>query len=223
MVEKDKKPRPLQDSQGPRTATPGSRPTARPIRPRRSLRLHAAKDEGDRGKPISGRRVEQAVITVPALLFQRCPAPGHQGCRARSRGLRSCASSTSRLAAAAGPMALDKQKAGHHRGSYDLGGWHFSTFSILEIGDGRPFEGEVRPTATTFPGRRGLRTCASSIIPRPTSSRKEQGIDLRRDTSSRCSGSREAAEKAKIELSSTTQTEINLPFITADRVRSQAP
>ena len=50
---------------------------------------------------------------------------------------------------------------------------------------------------------------------------KEQGIDLRKDQLA-LQRLKEAAEKAKIELSSATQTEINLPFITADAVRPQA-
>jgi molecular chaperone DnaK len=57
-------------------------------------------------------------------------------------------------------------------------------------------------------------TCAWSAI-WPTSSRKEQGIDLKGDKLA-LQRLKEAAEKAKIELSSSTQTEINLPFITAD-------
>ncbi len=93
---------------------------------------------------------------------------------------------------------------------YDLGGGTFD-ISILEIGDG---VFEVKSTnGDTFLGGEDFDMRLVSYL--ADEFQKEQGIDLRRDKLA-LQRLKEAAEKAKIELSSTTQTEINLPFITAD-------
>ncbi len=93
---------------------------------------------------------------------------------------------------------------------YDLGGGTFDV-SILEVGDG---VFEVKATnGDTFLG--GEDFDARIIDYLADEFKKEQGIDLRNDTVA-LQRLKEAAEKAKIELSSTTQTEVNLPFITAD-------
>lgn len=93
---------------------------------------------------------------------------------------------------------------------YDLGGGTFDV-SILEVGDG---VFEVKATnGDTFLG--GEDFDARIIDYLADEFKKEQGIDLREDTVA-LQRLKEAAEKAKIELSSTTQTEVNLPFITAD-------
>ena len=93
---------------------------------------------------------------------------------------------------------------------YDLGGGTFDV-SILEISGG---VFEVKATnGDTLPGRRGLRHRAAELA--HGEFKKEQAIDLSQDKLA-VQRLREAAEKAKIELSSAQSTEINLPFITAD-------
>ena len=111
--------------------------------------------------------------------------------------------------AAALAYGLDKQKTGTIA-VYDLGGGTFD-ISILEIGDG---VFEVKSTnGDTFLGGEDFDMRLVNYL--ADEFQKEQGIDLRRDKLA-LQRLKEAAEKAKIELSSTTQTEINLPFITAD-------
>src|SRR5206468_9517022 len=93
---------------------------------------------------------------------------------------------------------------------YDLGGGTFDV-SILEIGDG---VFEVKSTnGDTFLGGEDFDLRIIDYLAEEF--RKEQGIDLRRDKLA-LQRLKEAAEKAKIELSSSKETEINLPFITAD-------
>ncbi|MBV9248556.1 MAG: molecular chaperone DnaK, partial [Acetobacteraceae bacterium] len=112
--------------------------------------------------------------------------------------------------AAALAYGMDK-KHGGTIAVYDLGGGTFD-ISILEIGDG---VFEVKSTnGDTFLG--GEDFDARVIDYLADEFRKEQGIDLRRDKLA-LQRLKEAAEKAKIELSSSKETEINLPFITADQ------
>ena len=111
--------------------------------------------------------------------------------------------------AAALAYGLDKGKTGTIA-VYDLGGGTFD-ISILEIGDG---VFEVKSTnGDTFLGGEDFDMRLVNYL--ADEFQKEQGIDLRKDKLA-LQRLKEAAEKAKIELSSTTQTEINLPFITAD-------
>ena len=111
--------------------------------------------------------------------------------------------------AAALAYGLDKRDGGTIA-VYDLGGGTFD-ISILEIGDG---VFEVKSTnGDTFLG--GEDFDAKIIDYLADEFKKEQGIDLRDDKLA-LQRLKEAAEKAKIELSSSQQTEINLPFITAD-------
>jgi molecular chaperone DnaK len=112
--------------------------------------------------------------------------------------------------AAALAYGLDKSKAGTIA-VYDLGGGTFD-ISILEIGDG---VFEVKSTnGDTFLGGEDFDMRLVGYL--ADEFQKEQGINLRNDKLA-LQRLKEAAEKAKIELSSTTQTEINLPFITADQ------
>jgi molecular chaperone DnaK len=112
--------------------------------------------------------------------------------------------------AAALAYGLDKTKTGTIA-VYDLGGGTFD-ISILEIGDG---VFEVKSTnGDTFLGGEDFDMRLVSYL--ADEFQKEQGINLRNDKLA-LQRLKEAAEKAKIELSSTTQTEINLPFITADQ------
>ena len=153
-----------------------------------------------------GQKVEQAVITVPAYFndAQR-QATKDAGKIAGLEVLRIINEPT----AAALAYGLDKQKHGTIA-VYDLGGGTFD-ISILEIGDG---VFEVKSTnGDTFLGGEDFDMRLVSYL--ADEFQKKQGIDLRRDKLA-LQRLKEAAEKAKIELSSTTQTEINLPFITAD-------
>jgi molecular chaperone DnaK len=153
-----------------------------------------------------GQKVEQAVITVPAYFndAQR-QATKDAGKIAGLDVLRIINEPT----AAALAYGLDKQKTGTIA-VYDLGGGTFD-ISVLEIGDG---VFEVKSTnGDTFLGGEDFDMRLVNYL--ADEFQKEQGIDLRRDKLA-LQRLKEAAEKAKIELSSTTQTEVNLPFITAD-------
>ena len=153
-----------------------------------------------------GETVTQAVITVPAYFndSQR-QATKDAGKIAGLEVLRIINEPT----AAALSYGLDKRQGGTIA-VYDLGGGTFD-ISILEIGDG---VFEVKSTnGDTFLG--GEDFDAKIIDYLADEFRKEQGIDLRQDRLA-LQRLKEAAEKAKIELSSSQQTEINLPFITAD-------
>jgi molecular chaperone DnaK len=153
-----------------------------------------------------GAKVDQAVITVPAYFndAQR-QATKDAGKIAGLEVLRIINEPT----AAALAYGLDKSKSGTIA-VYDLGGGTFDV-SILEIGDG---VFEVKSTnGDTFLGGEDFDMRLVEYL--AAEFKKEQGIDLTKDKLA-LQRLKEAAEKAKIELSSTTQTEINLPFITAD-------
>ena len=153
-----------------------------------------------------GETVTQAVITVPAYFndAQR-QATKDAGKIAGLEVLRIINEPT----AAALAYGLDKKQNGTIA-VYDLGGGTFD-ISILEIGDG---VFEVKSTnGDTFLGGEDFDMRLVSYL--ADEFQKEQGIDLRKDKLA-LQRLKEAAEKAKIELSSTTQTELNLPFITAD-------
>ncbi|MCC0016018.1 MAG: molecular chaperone DnaK [Rhodobiaceae bacterium] len=153
-----------------------------------------------------GQPVTQAVITVPAYFndAQR-QATKDAGKIAGLEVLRIINEPT----AAALAYGLDKKNTGTIA-VYDLGGGTFD-ISILEIGDG---VFEVKSTnGDTFLGGEDFDMVLVGYI--ADEFKKEQGIDLKNDKLA-LQRLKEAAEKAKIELSSSTQTEINLPFITAD-------
>ncbi|WP_436643691.1 molecular chaperone DnaK [Microbaculum sp. FT89] len=154
-----------------------------------------------------GSKIEQAVITVPAYFndAQR-QATKDAGKIAGLEVLRIINEPT----AAALAYGLDK-KDGKTIAVYDLGGGTFDV-SVLEIGDG---VFEVKSTnGDTFLGGEDFDMRLVGYL--ADEFKKEQGIDLRNDKLA-LQRLKEAAEKAKIELSSATQTEINLPFITADQ------
>jgi molecular chaperone DnaK len=153
-----------------------------------------------------GEKVDKAVITVPAYFndAQR-QATKDAGKIAGLEVLRIINEPT----AAALAYGLDKKKAGTIA-VYDLGGGTFD-ISILEIGDG---VFEVKSTnGDTFLGGEDFDMRLVEYL--AAEFKKEQGIDLKSDKLA-LQRLKEAAEKAKIELSSSAQTEINLPFITAD-------
>jgi len=154
-----------------------------------------------------GEKVEQAVITVPAYFndAQR-QATKDAGKIAGLDVLRIINEPT----AAALAYGLDKTE-GKTIAVYDLGGGTFDV-SILEIGDG---VFEVKSTnGDTFLGGEDFDMRLVNYL--ADEFKKDQGIDLKNDKLA-LQRLKEAAEKAKIELSSAQQTEINLPFITADQ------
>jgi len=153
-----------------------------------------------------GQKVDQAVITVPAYFndSQR-QATKDAGKIAGLEVLRIINEPT----AAALAYGLDKKSSGVIA-VYDLGGGTFDV-SILEIGDG---VFEVKSTnGDTFLGGEDFDMRLVGYL--ADEFKREQGIDLRNDKLA-LQRLKEAAEKAKIELSSATQTDINLPYITAD-------
>jgi molecular chaperone DnaK len=154
-----------------------------------------------------GEKVSQAVITVPAYFndSQR-QATKDAGKIAGLEVLRIINEPT----AAALAYGMDKNNSGTIA-VYDLGGGTFDV-SVLEIGDG---VFEVKSTnGDTFLG--GEDFDARIIDYLADEFKKENGIDLRKDRLA-LQRLKEAAEKAKIELSSSMQTDVNLPFITADQ------
>ena len=154
-----------------------------------------------------GETVSQAVITVPAYFndAQR-QATKDAGKIAGLEVLRIINEPT----AAALAYGLDKKKTGTVA-VYDLGGGTFD-ISILEIGDG---VFEVKSTnGDTHLGGEDFDLQIIDYL--ADEFKKDNGIDLRKDKLA-LQRLKEAAEKAKIELSSSTETEVNLPFITADQ------
>jgi len=154
-----------------------------------------------------GQEVKQAVITVPAYFndSQR-QATKDAGKIAGLEVLRIINEPT----AASLAYGLDK-KGGKKIAVYDLGGGTFDV-SILEIGDG---VFEVKSTnGDTFLGGEDFDNTIVNYL--ASEFKKENGIDLKTDKLA-LQRLKEAAEKTKIELSSATQTEVNLPFITADK------
>ena len=153
-----------------------------------------------------GDKVTQAVITVPAYFSDaQRQATKDAGRIAGLEVLRIINEPT----AAALAYGLEKKGSGRIA-VYDLGGGTFD-ISILEIGDG---VFEVKSTnGDTFLG--GEDFDARVVDHLAAEFQREQGIDLRKDRLA-LQRLKEAAEKAKIELSSAKETEVNLPFITAD-------
>ena len=154
-----------------------------------------------------GERVTQAVITVPAYFndSQR-QATKDAGTIAGLEVLRIINEPT----AASLAYGLDKKKSDETIAVYDLGGGTFD-ISILLLDEGvfevKSTNGDTHLGGDDF-DQRIIDWLADEF-------RKEQGIDLRKDRMA-LQRLKEAAERAKIELSSSLQTEINLPFITAD-------
>ena len=160
-----------------------------------------------------GETVTQAVITVPAYFndAQR-QATKDAGKIAGLEVLRIINEPT----AAALAYGLDKKKTNSTIAVYDLGGGTFD-ISILEIGDG---VFEVKSTnGDTFLGGEDFDMRLVEYL--ATEFKKEYGIDLRNDKLA-LQRLKEASEKAKIELSSSQQTEINLPFISMNS-QTQSP
>ena len=155
-----------------------------------------------------GEEVKQAVITVPAYFndSQR-QATKDAGMIAGLDVLRIINEPT----AAALAYGLDKGKGSQKIAVYDFGGGTFD-ISILELGDG-VFEVLSTNGDTHLGGDNIDQTIMDWLV---TEFKKDNGVDLSKDTMA-IQRLKEAAEKAKIELSSTLSTDINLPFITADQ------
>ena len=155
-----------------------------------------------------GQEVTKAVITVPAYFndSQR-QATKDAGKIAGLEVLRIINEPT----AAALAYGLDKKKINKKIAVYDLGGGTFDV-SILELGDG-VFEVKSTNGDTFLGGEDFDNTIVDYLV---NEFKKENAIDLRTDKLA-LQRLKEAAEKAKIELSSAQQTEVNLPFITADK------
>ncbi len=154
-----------------------------------------------------GEKISQAVITVPAYFndSQR-QATKDAGKIAGLEVLRIINEPT----AASLAYGLDKQGKDETIAVYDLGGGTFD-ISILSVGEG-VFEVKATNGDTFLGGDDFDQRIIDWIV---DEFKKDQGIDLRQDRMA-LQRLKEAAEKAKIELSSTQSTEINLPFITAD-------
>jgi molecular chaperone DnaK len=154
-----------------------------------------------------GQKVEQAVITVPAYFNDAQRQATKDAGRISGLDVLRIINEPTAAALAYG---LDKHGTGKVA-VYDLGGGTFD-ISILELGDG---VFEVKSTnGDTFLGGEDFDKRIMDYL--ADEFRKEAGIDLRKDRLA-LQRLKDAAEKAKIELSSTTQTDINLPFITADQ------
>ena len=166
--------------------------------------LQKLKEDAER---YLGEKVEKAVITVPAYFNDSQRQATKDAGKIAGLEVERIVNEPTAAALAYG---LDK-KDGKTIAVYDLGGGTFD-ISILEIGDG---VFEVKSTnGDTFLGGEDFDTRLLNYLAEEF--QKENSIDLKTDKLA-LQRLKEAAEKAKIELSSTSQTEINLPFITADQ------
>jgi molecular chaperone DnaK len=156
-----------------------------------------------------GEKVTQAVITVPAYFNDAQRQATKDAGRIAGLDVQRIINEPTAAALAYG---LDKdKKKGSTIAVYDLGGGTFDV-SVLEIDDG---VFEVKATnGDTFLGGEDFDKRIIDFL--ADEFKKEQGIDLRNDKLA-LQRLKEAAEKAKIELSNSLQTDVNLPFITADQ------
>ena len=154
-----------------------------------------------------GQEVKEAVITVPAYFNDSQRQATKNAGKIAGLNVKRIINEPTAAALAYG---LDKKNSGTIA-VYDLGGGTFD-ISILELGDG---VFEVKSTAgDTFLGGEDFDNRIINYL--ADEFKKENGVDLRADPLAK-QRLKEGAEKAKIELSSSSQTEINLPFITADK------
>ena len=154
-----------------------------------------------------GSEVKKAVITVPAYFNDSQRQATRDAGKIAGLEVERIINEPTAAALAYG---LDKKKA-KTVAVYDLGGGTFDV-SILELGDG-VFEVKSTNGDTTLGGEDFDATVVDYLA---SEFKKDNAIDLKEDKLA-LQRLREAAEKAKIELSSSTQTEVNLPFITADK------
>ncbi len=159
-----------------------------------------------------GQEVTEAVITVPAYFNDSQRQATKDAGRIAGLDVKRIINEPTAAALAYG---LEKQKGDHKIAVYDLGGGTFdiSIIEIAEVDGEHQFE-VLSTNGDTFLGgedfdRRVIDYLADEF-------KKDQGIDLRGDPLA-MQRLKEAAEKAKIELSSAVQTEVNLPYVTADQ------
>jgi molecular chaperone DnaK len=157
-----------------------------------------------------GEKITEAVITVPAYFDDTQRQATKDAGRIAGLDVKRIINEPTASALAYG---LDKKKD-EQIAVYDLGGGTFD-ISILELGDG-VFEVKATNGDTHLGGDDFDQRVIDWLL---TEFKKDQGIDLSKDQQA-LQRLKEAAEKAKIELSSTTQTEINLPYITVDAERN---
>jgi molecular chaperone DnaK len=158
-----------------------------------------------------GEKVTQAVITVPAYFNDDQRQATKDAGRIAGLEVKRIINEPTAAALAFG---MDKAKGDRKIAVYDLGGGTFdvSIIEIAEVDGEHQFE-VLATNGDTFLGGEDFDMRVIDYI--ATEFHKEQGVDLKKDPLA-LQRLKEAAEKAKIELSSTTQTEINLPYITAD-------
>ena len=158
-----------------------------------------------------GEKVTEAVITVPAYFNDSQRQATKDAGKIAGLDVKRIINEPTAAALAFG---MDKVKGDRKIAVYDLGGGTFdvSIIEIAEVDGEHQFE-VLSTNGDTFLGGEDFDMRVIDYI--ATEFHKEQGIDLKRDPLA-LQRLKEAAEKAKIELSSTTQTEINLPYITAD-------
>ena len=158
-----------------------------------------------------GEKVTEAVITVPAYFNDSQRQATKDAGKIAGLEVKRIINEPTAAALAFG---LDKVKGDRKIAVYDLGGGTFdiSIIEIAEVDGEHQFE-VLSTNGDTFLGGEDFDMRVIDYI--ATEFQKEQGIDLKKDPLA-LQRLKEAAEKAKIELSSTTQTEINLPYITAD-------
>ncbi|MCS7013177.1 MAG: molecular chaperone DnaK [Chloroherpetonaceae bacterium] len=153
-----------------------------------------------------GEKVTEAVITVPAYFNDAQRQATKDAGKIAGLEVKRILNEPTAAALAYG---LDKKKKNEKVAVFDLGGGTFD-ISILELGDGvfevRSTDGDTHLGGDDF-DQRLIDYMADEF-------KKQEGIDLRKDPMA-LQRLKEAAEKAKIELSSRTETEVNLPFITA--------
>ena len=160
-----------------------------------------------------GEKITEAVITVPAYFDDTQRQATKDAGRIAGLDVKRIINEPTASALAYG---LDK-KQDEKIAVYDLGGGTFD-ISILELGDG-VFEVKATNGDTHLGGDDFDQRVIDWLL---AEFKNDQGIDLSKDQQA-LQRLKEAAEKAKIELSSTMSTEINLPYITADATRPEAP
>ena len=169
-----------------------------------------ARDRGGLPRRAGHRRRDHG-----ARLLQRRPAPGHQGRRPHRRARTCCASSTSRPRPRS-PTGSTRARASASRSSTSAAAPSTSRSSSSATASSRC----AAPTATPTSAARTSTSASSTLLIK--SFEEQTGIDLRADKMA-LQRLKEAAERAKHELSSTPTTEINLPFIARRRGGSEAP
>ncbi len=161
-----------------------------------------------------GDAVDSAVITVPAYFNDDQRQATKDAGKIAGLDVKRIINEPTAAALAYG---LDKEASDQKILVFDLGGGTFDV-SVLEIGDG-VFEVKATAGDNHLGGDNWDKAIVDWLV---TEFKRDQGVDLSQDKNS-LQRLYEAAEKAKIELSTTQETQISLPFITADRRRPEAP